>query len=338
MQTQTHNRYKLTSDLTHTTTIPRELAWITSRSLHCYIRPRHLHLSLPAGLTLPPHPPLPSSVPMDDRLSIPPVRIPAVLPHPDDLLVTLVKDEHSSSINITSPLTPETIPNNDDARATIHAIRHLRQALTSPYNTPDAILDRPTWLRVIMETLTSIHEGFHTAQLAAPDEDLPDSFRNLSPEELNTVGHIFDITGSIHDFCEPVDENPDETFRALCVRCVQAIDLPPPPAHITNIMLSNALEARAVRETLRNEAIRKAVHDIDLWRETQQTALIDSLVSDIVSQETDLDAVARSLGTLDPRIEAWVATIRPHLKDTILKMVAQEPIEDFVSPQVEEIL
>ena len=103
-------------------------------------------------------------------------------------------------------------------------------------------------------------------------------------------------------------------------------------------MLSNTLEARAIRETLRNEAIRKAVHDIDLWRETQQTALIDSLVSDIVNPETNLEAVARSLGELDPRIETWVNTIRPHLKDTILKMVAQEPIEDFVSPQVEEIL
>ena len=275
---------------------------------------------------------------MDDRLSIPPVRVPAVLPHPDDLLVTLVKDEHASSINITSPLTPETVPNNDDARATLHAIRRLRQALTSPYNTPDAILDRPTWLRVIMETLAGIHEGFHTAQLASPDEDLPDSFRNLSPEELNTVGHIFDITGSIHDFCEPVDENPDEAFRAICIRCVQAVDLPPPPANITDIMLSTALEARAVRETLRNEAIRKAVHDIDLWRETQQAALIDSLVSDIVNRETNPDEVARSLGKLDPRIEAWVDSIRPHLKESILKMVAQEPIEDFVSPQVEEIL
>ena len=52
----------------------------------------------------------------------------------------------------------------------------------------------------------------------------------------------------------------------------------------------------------------------------------------------DLEALARSLGQLDPRIEAWVKTIRPHLKDTILKMVAEEPIEDYVSPQVEEIL
>ena len=146
-----------------------------------------------------------------------------------------------------------------------------------------------------MEVLAGIHEGFHTMQLASPDEDLPDAFQNLSLEELNTVGHIFNITGSIHDFCEPVDKNPDETFHVLCVRCVQAVDLPPPPAHITTMMLSNALEARAIRETLHNEAICKAVHDIDLWHETQQTALIDELVSDIVTPETDLEALARSL-------------------------------------------
>ena len=103
-------------------------------------------------------------------------------------------------------------------------------------------------------------------------------------------------------------------------------------------MLSNALEARAIRETLRNEAIRKAVHDIDLWRETQQTALIDGLVSDIITPETNLETVARSLSRLDPCIEAWVQTIHLHLKETILKMVAEEPIEDFISPQVEEIL
>ena len=114
-----------------------------------------------------------------------------------------------------------------------------------------------------MEVLTGIHKGFHVMQLASPDEDLPNAFRNLSPEELNTVGHIFDITGSIHDFCEPIDENPNETFRALCIRCVATMNLPPPPAHITTIMLLNALEARAIQEIMRNEAIHKATNDID---------------------------------------------------------------------------
>ena len=114
--------------------------------------------------------------------------------------------------------------------------------------------------------------------------------------------------------------------------------LPPPPAHITTIMLSNALEARAIRETLRNEAIRKAVHDIDGWRETQRNAIIDNLVSDMVSKETDLESLARSLDKLDPRIASWVTSIRPQLKETLLKMVAEEPTEDHAVPMAEEIL
>ena len=167
---------------------------------------------------------------MDDRLSFPPVRAPSVLPHPHDLLVSLIKDEYSSSVRITNPLTPDTVPDNNEARSAIHALNRVRQALTSPYNTPDAILDRPTWLRMIMETLASVHEGFHTMQLAAPDGDPPTSFRNLSADELNTVARIYEITGYIHDFCETQDdEHQDDAFRTLCIRCVESIDLPPPP-------------------------------------------------------------------------------------------------------------
>ena len=222
-----------------------------------------------AGLTTPhtPSPPLP--VQMDDCLTFPPVRVPSVLPHPDDLFVTLVKDEFSSSFNITTPLTPETIPNNADARAALHAVNRLRQVFTSPYNTPDCILDCPTWLRMIMETVAAIHEGFHTMQLATPHEDLPDAFRHLTTDELNTVARIYDITGSLRNFCETPSDAPDDAFRTLCIRCIKAIDLPPPPTTVTDVMLTNALETRAFHDSLRNQAIRQAVKDIDTWRETQ---------------------------------------------------------------------
>ena len=112
---------------------------------------------------------------MDKCLTFPPIHVPAVLPHPNDLLVTLAKDDHVSSFRITNPLTPETIPDNNEAQVTLHTMNRLRQALTSPYNTPDAILDRPSWLCMIMEVVASIHEGFHTMQLASPDEDLPNA-------------------------------------------------------------------------------------------------------------------------------------------------------------------
>ena len=62
---------------------------------------------------------------MDDHLTFLPICVPAILPHPDDLLVTLVKDKFVSSVNITTPLTPETIPNSADARAALNAVNHL---------------------------------------------------------------------------------------------------------------------------------------------------------------------------------------------------------------------
>ena len=276
---------------------------------------------------------------MDDCLTFPPVRAPSVLPHPNNLFVSLCKDEYSSSVRITNPLNPDTIPDNNEARAAIHAMNRVCQALTSPTSTPDAILDRPTWLRMIMETLASVHEGFHNMQLAAPDGDPPVNFRNLSPDELNTVARIYEITGYIHDFCKlPDDDQQDNTFRALCIRCVEAADLPSPPAHITSIMLSNALEARAIRDSLRNQAIQDAIHDIDTWREEQRTALIDGLVHDITSDEPDPETLARTLGNLDPCIGTWVDSFRLKLKETVINMVAAEPIKDHLAPQAQELL
>ena len=131
---------------------------------------------------------------MGDSLTFPPVRVPAVLPHPDDLLVSLVKDEGVTTFPIPTPLTTESIPNTAKARAALNAINRLRQTLTSPFGTLDAALDRPTWLRMILETLAGIHEGFRNAQLISPDQDLPKSFQDLNGEERNAVAWIFEVT------------------------------------------------------------------------------------------------------------------------------------------------
>ena len=204
LSTQGSSKYpqQRRATLPHTTTIPRELAWITLRSLYFLIRPTQQTPPSTAGLTTPP--PLFPSFPiqMDDRLTFPPVHTPAVIPHPNDLLVSLIKDEYSSSVRITNPLTPDTIPNNNEARSALHAMNCVHQVLMSPYNTLDTILDRPTWLRMVMETLASVHEGFHTMQLAAPDNDPPDSFCDLSTDELNThhVDHALKYAGGL---CHP---------------------------------------------------------------------------------------------------------------------------------------
>ena len=103
-------------------------------------------------------------------------------------------------------------------------------------------------------------------------------------------------------------------------------------------MLSNALEACAIRDTMRNQAIREAVKDIDEWREARCTTLIDSLVHDITNDEPNPETLARILGNLNPRIEAWVDKFCPTVTNTIIKMVSAEPISDHLRPQAQEIL
>jgi hypothetical protein len=278
---------------------------------------------------------------MGDTLTFPPVRVPAVLPHPEDLLVSLIKDEGTPPFSITTPLTPDTIPNSADARAALHAVNRLRQTFTSPFDTPDSVLNRPTWLRMILETLAGIHEGFRNAQLASPDADLPDAFRDLNGEERNTVARIFEVTSWLQDFCEAAEDEHDADhiapYRTLCIRCIESADLPPPPANVTDIMLTNALETRAFRETLRNQAIQKAVNDINEWRAQQTESLISDLVASVTSQAPDLGTLAHEVG-LDPRVAKWVDNIRPRLRRTAIQMINQETIEDCLVPHAQEIL
>ena len=102
-------------------------------------------------------------------------------------------------------------------------------------------------------------------------------------------------------------------------------------------MLTNALETRALRETLRNQAIQKAVKDINEWRAQQTESLISDLVASLTSQTPDLQTLAHEVG-LDPRVEKWVDNIRPRLRRTAIQMINQETIEDCLVPHAQEIL
>ena len=279
---------------------------------------------------------------MGDHLTFPLSRVPAVLPHADDLLVTLTKDESLQSFPITTPLTPDTILNSDDTHATLYAVQHLRQTFSSPFGTPDSTLDRLTWLRMILETLAGIHEGFRNAQLISPDADLLKSFQDLNTEELNTVTRIFEVSSWLQDFCEAAEEDHDDDhtspFRTICICCIESTNLPLPPANITDIMLTNALEVQALRESLRNQAIRDVVKDIDAWRETQSEAMITDLVNCITSPDPDFDYLTHNVGNLDPCIANWVTSIHAPLRKAAVKLVTQEAIEDCIVPHAKELL
>ena len=103
-------------------------------------------------------------------------------------------------------------------------------------------------------------------------------------------------------------------------------------------MLSNALEVRALRETLRNQAIRDAVKNIEEWREEQTKAMITDLVDYMTSPEPDIESLARNVGNLDPRITTWVNSIRAPLRKAAIQMVSQETVEDCLIPHGQEFL
>ena len=103
-------------------------------------------------------------------------------------------------------------------------------------------------------------------------------------------------------------------------------------------MLTNALEVRALCESLCNQAIRAVVKDIDAWHETQTKAMIDDLVTCITSPDPDFDALACNVGNLDSRITDWVTSIYTPLRKAAVNLVTKEAIEDCIVPHACELL
>ena len=146
----------------------------------------------------------------------------------------------------------------------------------------------------------------------------------------------------LQDFCEAAKDKHDDDhlspFCTICICCIESANLAPPPANITDIMLTNALETQALRETLRNEAIRKAVNDINTWHESQMEAMMNDLVNCITTPDPDIKTLARDIGNLDPRIAAWVTAIHAPLRKAAIQTVMKEAVEDCIVPHAEELL
>jgi hypothetical protein len=238
------------------------------------------------------------SRPMDESLNSPPIRLPTSIPSTTNLLVTLQADPSVGPFFIPNPLNPETIPDSVQSQATLLSLNRIRETLTSPFNTPDRVFDRETWLKLVLELFAAIHEGFRNAQLAAPDYQDTDTFLQLTSDEIDLVSRIPEVLDWINDFCDPKSDEVD--VRTLCIRCVESTVVPDPPEDLVkSFQLSNELQARAFKETLFNEALCKAHHEVDEWREQQHAACISYLTSIITSSTPDPVTLAKQVGNLD---------------------------------------
>ena len=138
----------------------------------------------------------------------------------EELKAAIVDDLQAQDYTVEDPLTLDDFPETTIARNAFHNLACFREALTSPFNTPDATMPRLTWIRYIYETLACIHEGLHNAQLASPNGSFPDAFSDLSKDEQVSLIDIRDVLDWINDFFTP--KNTAGVVRTLCLACVRS--------------------------------------------------------------------------------------------------------------------
>src|SRR6266850_1357522 len=130
--------------------------------IHCHLHCCLLRISFPL-LTMG------DVLSLDDQLTFPNPRLPTELLPLQDLCADLIGDSESTPIIISNPLNHDSIPDLHTACVALHGLRHARQALSSPFNTPDVVLPRETWLKFAFALLATVHEGLHNAHLASPN-------------------------------------------------------------------------------------------------------------------------------------------------------------------------
>jgi hypothetical protein len=150
------------------------------------------------------------------------------------------------------------------------AINRIREALSSPFNSPEPNFTRELWLKIILKLFSSIHEGLYNCQTIATTNLVPyDAFDDLTAGEVGVTSRIKEILEGIDDFFWR-EGNADPPTRIHCYRCISSATPPDPnPDSIKAITLSNALDLRVLRETLLNHEIRDLETEMTKWAMTQ---------------------------------------------------------------------
>jgi hypothetical protein len=230
-------------------------------------------------------------------------------------------------------LTPDTIPNTEAARVALHSLARLREALTSPFNTPDRTFDRPTWLRLVHELLLAIHEGLRNAQLVSPDFRIANAFDALDDAESSTGGRIYLVLSALtHFFWSDSKDMICEGFlKTHCFRCIKSANVPPLPETMRSIQLTTELDRRRVRETLLNTTVQDVHEEVDKWREEQRLALISHIVTLITGDpHATPSSISAAAFDVDPRLADWVDRYRDDMHSHVRRTIAGDVQADTI--------
>src|SRR5579863_6386395 len=263
---------------------------------------------------------------MEEFLTFPNPRLSTTTPTPDSLLITLVDDQGSNCYPIPNPLTSDDFTDCLAGGLAITGLNRVRETLTAPYNVPQNLASRETWLRHLFEVLVGAHEGLRNTQLANADGH-PDAFSDLNREEANTASNIHSVLTDLIDFFDLVNE-PDESSptRTHCIRCIESASLPLPssvPEHNASLLLTSESDARAVRLSILNDRIRTITHEADEWCKAQTAALNSYLILHLVSTNPSPEQMASSLGA-DPSFDSWAKRLGNELCGYTRKVICNE--------------
>jgi hypothetical protein len=255
------------------------------------------------------------------------------------------QDSLPDPIRIHCPLHLNNIPDTDAARVAVHSLNRVRETLCSPFNTPDAVLPRRLWLQMVLELLAIIHEGLRNAQLACPlaANDIGEStaFDDTDGDKVAIMSRCHEILGWLRDFFLESDTSYAKATRLHCSRCIQSgycLQHKDAESLSRSLQLTNAIDARAFRESLLNKVIPSIHRDVDEWRVRQCQLLIDQITSIITDDELSGEALAAGTHALNPDLQKWVDLQRDAITSFARSRITNEACENTISLWASEVV
>jgi hypothetical protein len=234
---------------------------------------------------------------MDASFTLPSVQV-ANPPPPPTILEVLTEimpnDTLPDPIHIHNPLHLDNIPDTNPTQNAVYSLAHVCEALCSLYNTPDATFPHHQWLQLILELVTSIHEGLRNIQLTSPsaakDPAHSDAFDDLKGHEVSLMTHIYKILGWISDFFTKDEEVNKDILHMHCLRCIQSAHL-----HLytqahdlsQSLQLMAAIDACAFHKSLLNKALLVINQEVNTWCVKQCKLLIEQVVGILTDPSAD---------------------------------------------------
>jgi hypothetical protein len=198
---------------------------------------------------------------------------------------------------------------------------------------------------MVLKLLAIIHEGLRNAQLACPlaADDVGEStaFDDTDGDEVALMSRCHEILGWLRDFFLESDASFSNVTRLHCSRCVQSgycLQHQDAEDISRSLQLTNAIDARAFRESLLNKVIPSIHRDVDEWRVWQRQLLIDQITSVITDGELSGEALAAGTHALNPDLQKWVDSQREAITAFARSRITNEACENSISLWASEVV